>query len=33
MIEKGQLELGSGQHILFTGFGGGLTWGSILCQI
>lgn len=33
MIQKGQLELGSGQRILLTGFGGGLTWGSILCQI
>lgn len=33
MIAKGQLELGSGQRVLFTGFGGGLTWGSILCQI
>lgn len=33
MVEKGQLKLGSGQHVLLTGFGGGLTWGSILVSI
>ncbi|MGT2743754.1 beta-ketoacyl-ACP synthase III [Streptococcus phocae subsp. phocae] len=32
-VQKGQLRLGSGQHILLSGFGGGLTWGSLIVKI
>ncbi|MGX6978624.1 beta-ketoacyl-ACP synthase III [Vagococcus elongatus] len=32
-IEKGILQLGSQQKIVLTGFGGGLTWGSILLSL
>ncbi|MGO2099944.1 beta-ketoacyl-ACP synthase III [Vagococcus salmoninarum] len=32
-VESGQLILGSTQHIVLTGFGGGLTWGSILLSL
>lgn len=32
-IEKGTLTLGSGQTIVLTGFGGGLTWGSLLIRV
>lgn len=33
MLEKGLITLGSGEKIIITGFGGGLTMGSILIQI
>ena len=33
MEQKGLISIGSGQKILLTGFGGGLTWGSVLVQI
>lgn len=33
MVEKGIVSLGSKDKILFVGFGGGLTWGSILIEI
>lgn len=29
-VEEGKLTLGSNQKVMFTGFGGGLTWGSII---
>lgn len=32
-IEKEQLTLGSGEKIILTGFGGGLTWGSLLIEL
>ncbi|MBO0424035.1 3-oxoacyl-ACP synthase [Enterococcus plantarum] len=32
-VEKGVLELGSNQKIVLTGYGGGLTWGSILLTL
>ncbi|MGX7030920.1 beta-ketoacyl-ACP synthase III [Vagococcus zengguangii] len=32
-IEQGTLKLNSGQHILLTGFGGGLTWGSLAIKL
>jgi len=32
-IAKGILILGSGQKVMLTGFGGGLTWGSVLLSI
>ena len=33
MLDEGKLVLGSGQKILLSGFGGGLTWGSLLIEI
>jgi 3-oxoacyl-[acyl-carrier-protein] synthase-3 len=32
-VEKGILTLGSNQKIVLTGYGGGLTWGSILLSL
>lgn len=32
-IEKQQLSIGSGQKLVLTGFGGGLTWGSLLIEL
>lgn len=32
-VENGVLELGSNQKIVLTGYGGGLTWGSILLTL
>lgn len=32
-VEKGVLTLGSNQKIVLTGYGGGLTWGSILLTL
>ncbi|MBO0441486.1 beta-ketoacyl-ACP synthase III [Candidatus Enterococcus ikei] len=32
-VEKGVLQLGSNQKIVLTGYGGGLTWGSILLTL
>lgn len=32
-VTKGTLKLDSGQQILLTGFGGGLTWGSIAIKL
>lgn len=32
-VRNGKIILGSGQKILFTGYGGGLTWGSILMEL
>lgn len=32
-VEQGILKLGSEQKVLLTGFGGGLTWGSILLSL
>lgn len=32
-VEKGVLQLGSNQKIVLTGYGGGLTWGSILLML
>ncbi|MFD2308370.1 beta-ketoacyl-ACP synthase III [Enterococcus termitis] len=32
-VEKGILQIGSGQKIVLTGYGGGLTWGSILLTL
>lgn len=32
-IEEGKLVLGSKQKVVLTGFGGGLTWGSILLEL
>lgn len=29
-VESGKIQLGSGQKIVLTGYGGGLTWGSLL---
>lgn len=33
MLESKELELGSGKKIVISGFGGGLTWGSMLIQL
>ena len=33
MVEKGMLTPGSGEKIILTGFGGGLTWGSMLFEM
>ena len=33
MIESGEIQLDSKEKILFTGFGGGLTWGSIIIAL
>ncbi|WP_312498250.1 beta-ketoacyl-ACP synthase III [Enterococcus sp.] len=32
-VKKGTLTLGSGQHVVFSGFGGGLTWGTMLAAL
>jgi 3-oxoacyl-[acyl-carrier-protein] synthase-3 len=32
-VEKGELVLGSRQKVVLTGFGGGLTWGTILLSL
>lgn len=32
-VEKGMIELGSGQKLILSGFGGGLTWGVLLISI
>ena len=32
-VANGTLKLGSGQTILLSGFGGGLTWGSLIVKI
>lgn len=32
-IQQGKITLGSGQTVILTGFGGGLTWGSILLRV
>lgn len=32
-VEAGVLKIGSGQKIVLTGYGGGLTWGSILLAL
>ncbi len=32
-VEKGIIQLGSNQKIVLTGYGGGLTWGSILLTL
>ena len=32
-IESGTLSFGSGQTVLMTGFGGGLTWGSLIIKL
>ncbi|MGX7417642.1 beta-ketoacyl-ACP synthase III [Carnobacterium gallinarum] len=33
LVASGELQLGSGQKVILTGFGGGLTWGSTLIQL
>lgn len=33
LITSGELQIGSGQKVILTGFGGGLTWGSLLIQL
>lgn len=33
MERKGLIAVGSGEKLIFAGFGGGLTWGSLLVQI
>ncbi|WP_414840171.1 beta-ketoacyl-ACP synthase III [Carnobacterium sp. TMP28] len=33
LVSSGDLVLGTGKKIILTGFGGGLTWGSILIRI
>lgn len=33
VVSAGELKLGSGQKIVLTGFGGGLTWASILIEL
>lgn len=33
MVDSKQIDIGSGVKLLFTGFGGGLTWGSIIITI
>ncbi len=33
MEQKGMIKIGSGQKIVLTGFGGGLTWGSLLLSL
>jgi 3-oxoacyl-[acyl-carrier-protein] synthase-3 len=32
-VNDGTIQLGSGQKIVFTGYGGGLTWGSVLIEL
>lgn len=32
-ISSGKITLGEKQHIVMTGFGGGLTWGSLLLEV
>jgi 3-oxoacyl-[acyl-carrier-protein] synthase-3 len=32
-VENGTLNIGSGQTLVLAGFGGGLTWGSLLITI
>lgn len=32
-VSAGTLQLGSNQKVVFTGYGGGLTWGSILMEL
>ncbi|MBK0036233.1 MULTISPECIES: beta-ketoacyl-ACP synthase III [unclassified Enterococcus] len=32
-IKRGTLSLGSGQKVVFSGFGGGLTWGTMLVTL
>lgn len=32
-IKRGTLSLGSGQKVVFSGFGGGLTWGTMLATL
>lgn len=32
-VQNGQLKLDGSQHILLSGFGGGLTWGSLIVKI
>lgn len=32
-IESGKITLGQQQKVVFTGYGGGLTWGSILMEL
>lgn len=33
LVEEGKIEFGSNQTIVLTGFGGGLTWGSLLIRV
>lgn len=33
LIERGDIQLGSKQTLVLTGFGGGLTWGSLLINL
>ncbi|MDR2940474.1 MAG: ketoacyl-ACP synthase III [Clostridiales bacterium] len=33
LIVNGKVQLGSGQKLILTGFGGGLTWGSIIIRV
>ncbi|MEG0268114.1 MAG: 3-oxoacyl-[acyl-carrier-protein] synthase III C-terminal domain-containing protein, partial [Carnobacterium sp.] len=33
LVSSGDLVLGTGKKIILTGFGGGLTWGSMLIQL
>lgn len=33
MVESGKIQLGSGQKLAMTGFGGGLTWGTLIVTI
>ena len=33
LVRAGRVKLGSGQKVMFVGFGGGLTWGSSLWQL
>ena len=32
-IENGTIKLNSGQHIVLSAFGGGLTWGTLLIKV
>ncbi|KAF1296832.1 3-oxoacyl-ACP synthase [Enterococcus sp. JM4C] len=32
-VESGKIQLGSKQKVVFTGYGGGLTWGSLLLTL
>lgn len=32
-VKSGRIQLGSSQKLVFTGYGGGLTWGSVLLSI
>lgn len=32
-VQKGQIRLDGTQKILLSGFGGGLTWGSLIVKI